>query len=284
MFSVRGRRSRRAGKIAATTQSVDVAAIEPDSASPLRLSVLQLFMATCRLSSTASSREFGLNAHGFDYFFGFKSGFIDYYHAHATATARPTCSRTTTPVHVDGYMTDLITERSVRFIEQTRRASRSSSKSPTTRRTGRSSVPDDPSKARRQRVPRPGPSDNRPATRQDYVAMLERADAGRRRDPARRWSALGLDAKHAVIFTQRPPSRSPQSARRRRREDRVGRRHHADRQPDAPSASFPPPVFESARRGWRSAVVLTALAQVWTLPGYKRSAGRHVQGLQGLRK
>ena len=41
--------------------------------------------------------EFSPNAHGFDEFFGFKSGFIDYYQhtAGGTRRCRPTCSRTT---------------------------------------------------------------------------------------------------------------------------------------------------------------------------------------------
>ena len=61
--------------------------------------------------------EFSPNAHGFDYFFGFKSGLIDYYQHTDQTTASTICSRTTSRSHVDGYMTDLITERSVKFIE-----------------------------------------------------------------------------------------------------------------------------------------------------------------------
>lgn len=39
--------------------------------------------------------EFSPNAHGFDYFFGFKSGFIDYYqHTAGGARSMPICSRT----------------------------------------------------------------------------------------------------------------------------------------------------------------------------------------------
>ena len=39
--------------------------------------------------------EFSPGAHGFDYFFGFKSGFIDYYQHTCRRTDSPTCSRTT---------------------------------------------------------------------------------------------------------------------------------------------------------------------------------------------
>ena len=60
------------------------------------------------------------NAHGFDYFFGFKSGYIDFYR-HTVGGDSPVHEdlfENDRPVSVDGYMTDLITERSIRFIEQ----------------------------------------------------------------------------------------------------------------------------------------------------------------------
>src|SRR5262245_58083177 len=61
--------------------------------------------------------EFSPNAHGFDYFFGFKSGYIDYYQ-HTNSDGDADLFENATPVHVDGYMTDLITERSVKFIDE----------------------------------------------------------------------------------------------------------------------------------------------------------------------
>ena len=61
--------------------------------------------------------EFGPNAHGFGYFFGFKSGYIDYYQ-HTAGDGSPDLYENQAPVRVDGYMTDLITERSVKFIDQ----------------------------------------------------------------------------------------------------------------------------------------------------------------------
>ncbi len=61
--------------------------------------------------------EFGPNAHGFDYFFGFLSGFIDFY-THTRGDGMHDLFENTTPVHENGYMTDLITAKAVRFIEQ----------------------------------------------------------------------------------------------------------------------------------------------------------------------
>src|SRR3954471_14843393 len=50
--------------------------------------------------------QFSPNAHGFDYFFGFKSGFIDYYQ-HTDGDGESDLFENQSPVHVDGYMTDL---------------------------------------------------------------------------------------------------------------------------------------------------------------------------------
>ena len=63
--------------------------------------------------------EFSPTAHGFDYFFGFKSGGTDYY-KHTNRGGQPDLFENDQPVDVPGYMTDLITDRSVRFIEQNR--------------------------------------------------------------------------------------------------------------------------------------------------------------------
>jgi arylsulfatase A-like enzyme len=56
-------------------------------------------------------------AHGFDSFFGFKSGYIDYYQ-HTRQDGMDDLFENDAPVKVDGYMTDLITSRSVAFIQQ----------------------------------------------------------------------------------------------------------------------------------------------------------------------
>jgi|SRR5688572_4684631 len=119
--------------------------------------------------------EFSPNAHGFDYFFGFKSGFIDYYQ-HTDAAGDADLFENATPVRVDGYMTDLITERAVKFVDQHAAApfflevTYNAAHWPF-------QVPDHPSVAAENgRFVQPHEPGT--ATRQDYIAMLERADQG----------------------------------------------------------------------------------------------------------
>ena len=57
------------------------------------------------------------NAHGFDYFFGFKSGYHDYY-THHGGDGEPDLWENDKPIEQTGYTTDLVTERAARFIEQ----------------------------------------------------------------------------------------------------------------------------------------------------------------------
>jgi arylsulfatase A-like enzyme len=119
--------------------------------------------------------QFSPRAHGFDYFFGFKAGYIDYYQ-HTAGDGRPDLWENDTPIARTGYMTDLITTRSVEFIEQhVNRAfflevAYSAAHWPY-------QPPDHPSTAvdnARHVLPHEA---NAP-TRSDYVAMLERADRG----------------------------------------------------------------------------------------------------------
>jgi arylsulfatase A-like enzyme len=140
--------------------------------------------------------EFGPNEHGFDYFFGFKSGAIDFY-THESADGSHDLFENATPVHPDGYMTDLITAHAVRFIEQHAAepffldVSYNAAHWPF-------QVPDRYSKA--AQVAYQGPLDNPAATRQDYAAMLERADAGVGQI-LQKLAALGLERNTLVIFT-----------------------------------------------------------------------------------
>src|SRR5687767_12705580 len=141
--------------------------------------------------------EYQPNAHGFDYFFGFLSGFVDYYQ-HTGGDGVHDLFENGSPVHVDGYMTDLITERSVRFIEQNATrpffldVSYNAAHWPF-------QVPDMPSVA-------PGnarfvqPDEANTNTRRDYAAILERADqgVGRIMDTLQK---LGLARNTLVIFT-----------------------------------------------------------------------------------
>ena len=141
--------------------------------------------------------EFSPNAHGFDYFFGFKSGYIDYYR-HTGGDGAHDLFENEAPVHVDGYMTDLITERSVRFIEDHARQ-------PFFIEVAYSAphwpyqVPDRPSTARDEGT-HVQPYEPDAGTRADYVAMLERADqgVGAMLEALER---LGLSDRTLVIFT-----------------------------------------------------------------------------------
>ena len=141
--------------------------------------------------------EFSPGAHGFDYFFGFKSGYTDYYR-HTDGNGRPDLFENGRPVEVSGYMTDLITERSVRFIEQN---------------VGQPffidvaynaghwpyQPPDRPSVAR-DNGRHLGPFDDATSTRADYAAMLERVDQGVGRI-LEVLDRLGLRQNTIVIFT-----------------------------------------------------------------------------------
>jgi arylsulfatase A-like enzyme len=141
--------------------------------------------------------EFGPNAHGFDDFFGFLAGFIDFY-THTRGDGQHDLYENTTPVHEDGYMTDLITARAIRFIEQ--RAAQ-----PFFLEVAYNAAhwpfqpPDQFSKAPNNAAFQ-GPADAAPATRKDYVAMLERADAGVG-EILRKLDTLDLARNTLVIFT-----------------------------------------------------------------------------------
>ena len=142
--------------------------------------------------------EFSPNAHGFDYFFGFKSGYIDYYQ-HTDGDGESDLFENQSPVHADGYMTDLITERSIRFIDDHAAApfflevTYNAAHWPF-------QVPDHPSVAAgHARFVQPEENDT--ATRKDYVAILERADQG----IGRILQALkqrGLDRNTLVVYMQ----------------------------------------------------------------------------------
>jgi arylsulfatase A-like enzyme len=114
------------------------------------------------------------NAHGFDYFFGFKGGLIDYYQ-HTDQSGQHDLFENAEPAHVDGYSTDLFTQRSITFIEE-------SAGSPFFLELAYNAahwpfqVPDHPSTAPGNgRFVQPN---ERASTRQDYVRMIERADRG----------------------------------------------------------------------------------------------------------
>ena len=141
--------------------------------------------------------EFNPQAHGFDYFFGFKAGYTDYY-VHTDGAGDPDLWENETPIDVDGYMTDLITDRSVAFIEQHADGpffidvSYNAAHWPY-------QLPDMPSVAiGNARHLQPHDADT--STRADYVAILERADEGVG-EILRTLDRLGLTEKTLVIFT-----------------------------------------------------------------------------------
>jgi arylsulfatase A-like enzyme len=133
-------------------------------------------------------------------FFGFKSGFIDYYQ-HTAGGDSPLGAdlfENDEPVVVPGYMTDLITDRSIRFIEQHAKqaffidVAYNAAHWPYQR-------PDQPSTAR-DRGRHLVAFDDPTGTREDYAAILERADQGVGRILAT-LDTLGLRQNTIVIFT-----------------------------------------------------------------------------------
>lgn len=131
--------------------------------------------------------QVGPNAHGFDEFFGFLSGAVDYY-THRTGEGKGDLYENTTPVETPAYLTDEISRRASAFIERHQAA-------PFFLEVAYNAVhwpfqpPDLPaSDPRRSSVPRPHemgdrrliqmPDDVPAATRGDYVKILENADTG----------------------------------------------------------------------------------------------------------
>jgi arylsulfatase A-like enzyme len=141
--------------------------------------------------------KFSPNAHGFDYFFGFKSGYTDYYQ-HTAGDGLPDLFENEQAVKVPGYMTDLITERAVSFV--TEHATR-----PFFLEVAYNAahwpyqVPDRPGVAR-DRGRHLNALDDSTSTRADYIAILERADAGIGAI-LNTLDSLGLRENTLVIFT-----------------------------------------------------------------------------------
>ena len=151
--------------------------------------------------------EFGPNAHGFDEFFGFVSGAVGYY-SHRRGDGTPDLYENNKPVESTRYLTDEITDRAVAFVDRHSRA-------PFFLEVAYNAVhwpfePPDMPASMRHDVPQPqaggdlslyqGPDAAVPATRRDYVRMLERADEG----VGKIMAALeqrGLAANTLVIFT-----------------------------------------------------------------------------------
>jgi arylsulfatase A-like enzyme len=114
------------------------------------------------------------NAHGFDYFFGLKSGYHDYY-THHDGEGQPDLWENDEPIESEGYTTDLVTERAARFIDEHKDGPFFLDVAYTAphwpyQPPGKPSVA--PDNARHVM-----PHDAETSTRADYVAMVEHLDA-----------------------------------------------------------------------------------------------------------
>jgi len=138
------------------------------------------------------------NAHGFDYFFGFLAGYVDFYHHTRGFDGARDLWENAEPARDSGYITDLLTARAVQFMERSARApfflevAYNAAHWPFQR-------PDSPSRSANSGAFQ-GPADSVPATRADYVAMLERADRGVGEILAT-LERLGIAGNTLVIFT-----------------------------------------------------------------------------------
>jgi arylsulfatase A-like enzyme len=125
-------------------------------------------------------------AHGFDYFLGFLSGLLDYYQ-HTDQNGKPDLFENDKPVTVDGYMTDLITDRAIRFIDQ-------SKQQPFFLEVAYNAahwpfqVPDKPSVAP-DNARFVQPHEEHTSTRADYAAILE---------PIKAWDASSARSRNLV--------------------------------------------------------------------------------------
>lgn len=115
------------------------------------------------------------NAHGFDYFFGFKAGFIDYYQ-HTNGDGELDLWEQDQTVEEEGYMTDLITARAVRYIGEQRSEPFFLSVQYNAPHWPYQ-PPGKPSTAVRNAA-HLQPWEEGTSTRADYVAMLEHVDQG----------------------------------------------------------------------------------------------------------
>ena len=128
------------------------------------------------------STKIGPNAHGFDYFFGFLSGAVNYF-AHTRGDGQSDLYENTTPIAEPGYLTDVLTGRSLQFIDRAAgqpfflevayNAAHWPFQSPHHQPDAFPANRSNTDQALFQ-----GPGDPTKPTRKDYAEMLERADQG----------------------------------------------------------------------------------------------------------
>ncbi len=143
------------------------------------------------------TREFSPKAHGFDTFWGIKSGYVDYYH-HTDGAGRPDLFDGDTPTTANGYLTDLITERALRFVRD-HRAQPFFLEVAYTAPHWPYQPPDKPTRAASNAAHLDARNED-PGTRADYARMVERVDAGIG-SLVRLLDSLRLTRQTLVIFT-----------------------------------------------------------------------------------
>ena len=115
--------------------------------------------------------KFGPLEHGFDHFFGPLGGGVDYYY-HCEWDGTPMLYEDEKPVRREGYMTDLITEAALEFLEKDKGRKPFLLYLPYTAPHTPLQAPDDkPAKARTK-------EDWNQGTRATYAKMVERLDTG----------------------------------------------------------------------------------------------------------
>jgi arylsulfatase A-like enzyme len=136
-------------------------------------------------------------AHGFDYFFGLKSGYHDYY-THLDGDGEPDLWENDEPIEEVGYTTELVTQRAIRFIEEHRDEPFFLDVAYTTPHWPYQ-LPESPSVAP-DNARHVMPQDPETSSRSDYVAMVEHLD----REIGELLAALeaaGIADDTIVIFT-----------------------------------------------------------------------------------
>ena len=149
---------------------------------------------------TGGAKNGGPRAHGFDQFFGLMGSHVDYWH-HNRGPKSEDLWENETQISMDGqYLTTLITERSIQFVEQSAAARQpffldvayNAPHWPYNR-------PDQPSPAPGSGAHVLANAEN-PPTRADYASMLEAVDGGVGRI-VQTVARLGLTDNTIVIFT-----------------------------------------------------------------------------------
>jgi arylsulfatase A-like enzyme len=150
--------------------------------------------------------EFQPNRHGFEYFWGFLAGYVDWY-AHVRGDGEPDLWENSSPVRHDGYLGHELTRRAVSFIDDRDRGSAATGERPFFLEVA-FGAPHWPFQSPRRRSTAErkngsmfqAPSDANAPSRQDYVEIVEDLDSavGQILDALER---RGLSRNTLVVFT-----------------------------------------------------------------------------------